>query len=334
MQVMKICVMGAGGFIGHHLTSKLNELGHNVVGVDLKKPMFEESKANEFIVGDLRDLSVVEKAISGCEQIFQLAADMGGAGYIFTGENDIAIMHNSAQININLVAAAQKSQTIQKILYTSSACIYPDHIQTNPDSLALREEDAYPAAPDSEYGWEKLFSERLYQTLKRNCQIDTRIVRLHNIFGPLGTWMGGREKAPAALCRKVAESSGEIEVWGSGKQTRSFLYIDECIEGLLRINSSSYDQPINLGSDERISVADLARMIIFISGKDVKIKFIDGPIGVEGRSSDNTQILDVLAWAPSEPLVNGIKKTYSWIQSQLNSNTITTSLVYSELEAS
>jgi GDP-D-mannose 3', 5'-epimerase len=316
---MRVLVCGAGGFIGGHLVKHLKNLGHWVRGVDLKKPDFSDTEADDFIVGDLRDLDVVENVFSeDIEQVYQLAADMGGAGFIFTGENDFDIMHNSCLININICDVARKRQGIKKIFYSSSACIYPEYNQLDPENPKCDESSAYPADPDSEYGWEKLFSERIYLTLMRNKGIPVRIARFHNIFGPEGTFQGGREKAPAALCRKVILSEGEMEVWGDGLQTRSFLYIDECIEGIMRLMESDFVGPVNIGSEEMISINNLAKMIIGISGKDVEIFNKNVPqTGVRGRNSDNNLIEKKLNWKPSLSLESGIRKTYSWIESQL-----------------
>lgn len=311
-------VCGAGGFIGSHLVKRLKKEGYFVRGVDLKYPEFSKTEADEFIKDDLRNLSIVDMCVNGIDEIYQLAADMGGADYIFTGENDSDIMHNSAMINLNIVDS-MKRHGVKKIFYSSSACMYPQNYQLEIDVPALREDMAYPGNPDSEYGWEKLFSERLYLTYAKNYGFDVRIARFHNIFGPEGTYKDGREKAPAALCRKVIESNGEIEVYGDGKQTRSFLYIDECIEGIRRLMDSECTDPLNIGSDEVISINDFAQMIIDISGKEVKIKNIDVPqIGVRGRNSDNTLIKEKLNWGPTQPLKVGIEKTYNWIKDQLN----------------
>lgn len=321
----KALVCGAGGFIGHHLVTKLKEMGYWVRGIDLKKPDFEATKADDFILADLRDNAVCKNAMlingSAVDEIYQLAADMGGAGYIFTGEHDADVMHNSATINLNIIDHAAK-QGIQKIFYSSSACMYPEYNQLDPDNPKCSEDSAYPAAPDSEYGWEKLFSERLYLSYQRNYGIAVRIARFHNIYGPLGTWMGGKEKAPAAICRKVAQvpNGGTIDVWGDGKQTRSFLYIDACIEGIIRLMNSDLTGPYNIGSDEMVTINHLVKLAAKAANKTIHIQHIDGPLGVRGRNSDNTLILDELGWAPVYSLEEGIKKTYDWINSQLEIN--------------
>ena len=313
----KALVCGAGGFIGSHLVKRLKKEGYFVRGVDLKYPEFSESEADVFIKDDLRKLSVVDMCVDGVDEVYQLAADMGGADFIFTGENDSDIMHNSAMINLNIVDS-MKRHGVKKVFYSSSACMYPEDHQLEVDVPALREDMAYPGNPDSEYGWEKLFSERLYLAYSKNYDFDVRIARFHNIFGPEGTYDGGREKAPAALCRKVINSNGEIEVYGDGKQTRSFLYIDECVEGIRRLMESDCIEPLNIGSDEVISINDFAQMIIDISKKEVVIKNIDVPqLGVRGRNSDNTLIKEKLGWSPVQPLKVGIEKTYKWIKNQL-----------------
>ena len=315
-------VCGAGGFIGSHLVRRLKEDGYWVRGVDLKYPEFSNTEADEFIKGDLRNLSIVDVCIDGVDEVYQLAADMGGADFIFTGENDSEIMHNSAMVNLNIVDS-MKRHKVKKVFYSSSACMYPETHQLEIDVPALREDMAYPGNPDSEYGWEKLFSERLYLVYAKNEGFRVRIARFHNIFGPEGTYQGGREKAPAALCRKVIESRGHkqppvIEVYGDGKQTRSFLYIDECVEGIRMIMESDCTEPLNLGSDEVISINDFAKMIIDISSKEVKIKNIDvQQVGVRGRNSDNTLIKEKLNWCPTQSLRVGIEKTYKWIESQV-----------------
>jgi GDP-D-mannose 3',5'-epimerase len=313
----KVLVCGAGGFIGSHLVRSLKAQGHYVVGADLKLPEFSTTVADEFYQVDLRNQRQVTKLITpDTDEIYQLAADMGGAGFVFVGNNDADIMHNSALINLNILHEITFKKT-PKIFYSSSACMYPAHNQLDPNTPMMTEASAYPADPDSEYGWEKLFSERLYQAFARNYGIDVRIARLHNVFGPEGTWQGGREKAPAALCRKVAESQGQIEVWGPGTQTRSFMYIDDCIEGIHRLMASNYSQPINIGSDRMVTVNDLVQLISRIAGKPVDIVNIPGPVGVMGRTSNNTLIRQVLDWAPPDNLESGLEKTYRWIQSQL-----------------
>lgn len=312
-------VFGAGGFIGGHLVTRLKSEDYWVRGVDLKFNEFKETDADDFVLGDLREQTFVRSVLDRkFDEVYQLAADMGGAGYIFTGENDADVMHNSALINLNILEACQK-RNIRNLFYSSSACIYPEHNQADPESPICSESTAYPANPDSEYGWEKLFSERLYLAFNKNYGMNCSVARYHNIFGPLGTWKGGKEKAPAAICRKVAQaqSGDEVEIWGDGKQTRSFLYIDECIEGTLRIMRSNFSGPANIGSEEMISINDLAKMVIEISNKDLIVKNIDGPTGVRGRNSDNKLIYENLSWAPSKPLYEGITSTYSWIKSQI-----------------
>ena len=314
----RILVCGAGGFIGGHLVRSLKKAGAWVRGVDLKHHEFRESPVDEFVIGDLRDPRVAEGIVEGVDEIFQLAADMGGAGYIFTGEHDAAVMHNSASINLNVLEAARLAG-VNKLFYSSSACIYPEHNQRDPDNPKCAEDSAYPAAPDSEYGWEKLFSERLYLSYMRNYGMEVHIARFHNIFGPEGTWNGGREKAPAALCRKVAEATdkGKIEIWGDGKQTRSFLYIDECLEGMLRLMESSFPGPVNIGSEEMVTINQLAGMVMEIAGKDLEIKHIPGPQGVRGRNSDNKLISERLGWRPTDSLRDGMEQTYQWIATQV-----------------
>ncbi len=317
-------VCGAGGFIGSHLVRRLKQDGYWVRGVDLKYPEFSKTEADEFIIGDLTDPGLCKLIMQGqIAEVYQLAADMGGAGYIFTGENDANVMHNSATINLNILDAMHKAG-VKKVFYSSSACMYPEYNQMDPDNPKCSEESAYPAAPDSEYGWEKLFSERLYLAYQRNHGIEAHVARFHNIIGHEGTWRGGKEKSPAALCRKVAEvdNGGSIEVWGDGKQTRSFLYIDECIDGILKLTHSDFSGPVNIGSDEMISINNLAEMVIGISGKTVSIKNIPGPLGVRGRNSDNRLIKEKLNWAPSVPLKEGISKTFAWISQQVAKNTV------------
>ncbi len=308
-------VCGAGGFIGGHLVKRLKREGYWVRGVDIKYHEYLESSADKFLKGDLRDPRFVEKVVEQpFDEIYQLAADMGGAGFVFSGENDADIMHNSAMINLNIVEASVRTG-VKKIFYSSSACMYPERNQTDPDNPNCKEDSAYPADPDSEYGWEKLFSERFYLAANRNYGLDIRIARFHNIFGPEGSWKDGREKAPAAFCRKVAEASnGEvIEMWGDGKQTRSFLYIDECLEGVRRLMKSDFQEPVNIGSEEMVSINELAEMAMEIAGKKLTINHIPGPLGVRGRNSDNKLINEKLGWEPDYPLRKGLEKTYAWI---------------------
>ncbi len=336
-------VLGAGGFIGSHMVKRLRQEGYWVRGVDLKRPEFCASHANEFVVGDLRDTNfvarciryagemgnfyaqIVDKFLEPFDEIYQFAADMGGAGFVFTGENDADIMHNSVSINLNVLEEQRKWNEITelnktKIFYSGSACMYPEHNQLDPDNPDCRESSAYPANPDSEYGWEKLFSERLYLAYNRNHSIPVRIARYHNIFGPKGTWDGGREKAPAAICRKVAylpESGGEIEVWGDGLQTRSFLFIDECIEATRRLMDSDFMGPVNIGSEEMVTINELVDITARVAGKDVRKIHIDGPLGVRGRNSNNDLIREKLGWDYSQTLEEGIRKTYNWIVDQI-----------------
>ena len=315
-----ILVCGAGGFIGTHLVDSLKSQGHYVVGADLRFPLYSVTTADEFYISDLRDKDSVDYLLylHDYDEVYQLAADMGGAGYIFTGEHDADIMHNSATINLNVLRAVVKSGC-KKIFYSSSACIYPEHNQLDPNNPDLSEDSAYPASPDSDYGWEKLFSERLFLAYAKNYGIDCKIARLHNVFGPLGSWNNGKEKSPAALCRKVAlaEDNGTIEVWGPGIQTRSFLYIDECIEGIHHIMESDINVPVNLGSERMISINDLVLLIASLTNKAVNINNIPGPIGVMGRRSDNNLIRELLSWSPKEDLETGLVKTYQWILEQI-----------------
>ena len=315
----RILVCGAGGFIGGHLVKRLSGEGYWVRGVDLKHNEFSPTRANEFVIGDLRVPGVVRSVLEGIDEVYQLAADMGGAGYIFTGEHDAAVMHNSATINLNVMEFGREAG-IKKYFYSSSACIYPAYNQTEPDNPNCAEDSAYPAAPDSEYGWEKLFSERLYASYQRNYGIEIHVARFHNIFGPEGTWYGGREKAPAAICRKVAETpnGGEIEIWGDGKQTRSFLYIDECVEGIRRLMESDFAGPVNIGSEEMVTINQLAEMAMEIAGKRLKIRHVDGPLGVRGRNSDNRLIRQKLGWAPSASLREGLEVTYKWVADEVS----------------
>ena len=313
-------VLGAGGFIGGHLVKRLKREGFWVRGVDLKAHEFSETHADEFAIGDLREQGFVRSVVDrNFDEVYQLAADMGGAGYIFTGENDADIMHNSATINLNVLDTCQK-RNIKRVFYSSSACMYPDHNQLDPDNPNCAEDSAYPANPDSEYGWEKLFSERLYLAYNRNHGMQNRVARYHNIFGPEGTWDGGKDKAPAALCRKVAMAGngGQIEVWGDGKQTRSFLYVDECLEGTIRLLRSEFEGPVNIGSEEMVTINTLAAMVIGIAHKDLSVTNIPGPLGVRGRNSDNRLIRQMLGWAPSQTLQSGLETTYGWIKTQVD----------------
>lgn len=315
MKTATVC--GAGGFIGSHLVKRLKSEGYYVCGVDLKYPEFSKSAADIFVIDDLRNIEVVCNVISGADEVYQLAADMGGAGFVFSRENDADIMHNSALINLNVLHACETTKP-ETVFYSSSACMYPAYNQKDPSNPNCSEDSAYPAAPDSEYGWEKLFSERMYLAYARNKKLNVRIARFHNIFGPEGTWKGGREKAPAAMCRKVAITPDRetIEIWGDGNQTRSFLYIDECIEGIRRLVRSSFAEPINIGSDEMITINDLALMTMRIAGKHQYIKHIDGPLGVRGRNSDNKLIVYKLGWKPKATLLSGMEKTYKWVEAQ------------------
>ena len=315
-------VCGAGGFIGGHLVKRLKAEGFWVRGVDLKHHEFGETEADDFVIGDLRDPYFCRQVIDRrFDEVYQLAADMGGAGFIFTGENDADIMHNSASINLNILDACYKRRN-NRIFYSSSACMYPAYNQEDPERPNCAENSAYPAAPDSEYGWEKLFSERLYLSYARCYGLEVRIARYHNIFGPEGTWTGGREKAPAALCRKVAAApdGGAIEIWGDGGQTRSFLYISECVEGTLRLMRSAQTGPFNIGSEEMVTIDGLADVTMRIAGKRLDKRHIPGPLGVRGRNSDNRLIREKLGWAPSQPLAAGLEITYPWIERQMLAN--------------
>ena len=342
----KALVLGAGGFIGSHMVKRLKEDGYWVRGVDLKSPEFSKTSADEFVYGDLRDPSFVKRVleykgdrgnfynsvpyryIHAFDEIYQFAADMGGAGFVFTGENDADIMQNSVTINLNVLEQQrlmneEKGRNFTKIFYSGSACMYPEHNQLDPDNPDCREDSAYPAAPDSEYGWEKLFSERLYLAYNRNHGIPVRVARYHNIFGPEGTWDGGREKAPAAICRKVAlaeKQGGSIEVWGDGLQTRSFLYIDECIEATRRLMDSNFLGPVNIGSEEMVTINQLVDTTAKVAGKIIEKKHIDGPLGVRGRNSNNDLVREKLGWDYSQTLEEGITKTYKWISSQISGN--------------
>jgi Nucleoside-diphosphate-sugar epimerases len=312
-------VCGAGGFIGSHLVSRLKKEGFWVRGVDLKYPEFSQTTADDFIIGDLREQDLCKSILDRpYDEVYQLAADMGGAGYIFTGEHDADVMYNSATINLNLSHYGLKAK-IKKIFYSSSACIYPAYNQIDPNNPKCSEDSAYPAAPDSEYGWEKLFSERMYLAYHRNYNLNIRIARFHNIFGPEGTWKGGKEKAPAAFCRKIAETEdgGEIDMWGDGQQTRSFLYIDECLQGVRKLMDSHFIGPVNIGSEEMVTINSLAEKVMQISKKNISINHIPGPLGVRGRNSDNNLIQEKLGWKPSMTLEDGLKITYAWIEKQV-----------------
>ena len=329
----KIIVMGGGGFIGGHLAKRLKSEGNFVKIADIKNHEFFSLDliCDEFIKCDLTDPLMVSNVIfEDCDELYQLAADMGGAGYIFTGENDANVMHNSATINLNVANECVKKK-VKKVFYSSSACMYPEHNQLDPDNPNCLESSAYPANPDSEYGWEKLFSERLFLAFNRNYNLNVRIARFHNIFGPQGTWVGGKEKAPAAMIRKVCEASnnGEIEVWGDGKQTRSFLYVEECVEAVLRLMDSDFLGPVNIGSEEMVTINKLAQIAIDISNKNIQINNIEGqefknkygfncPVGVRGRNSDNTLYLEKIEWSVSQPLLVGMEKTFDWINDQVN----------------
>jgi len=317
----KAIVCGAGGFIGSHLVKRLKKENYWVRGVDIKHPQFSKTSADEFFIRDLRSESNCKEMLTlpndeKFDEVYQLAADMGGAGYIFSGEHDLNVMHNSAMINLNFAHFHNK---YKKLFYSSSACVYPEEAQLEVKNSGLKEEMAYPANPDSEYGWEKIFSERLYLSMMRNTGVPVRIARFHNIFGPEETWEGGREKAPAAMCRKVAKCplGGEIEIWGDGIQTRSFLYIDECLNGIRILMESNFTGPVNIGSEEDISINNLALMAAKIAGKEIKLKHIEGPLGVRGRNSENSLIYKKLGWQPNYPLEDGIRKTYTWIAEQV-----------------
>jgi len=338
----KALVLGAGGFIGNHMVSRLKKEGYWVRGVDVKNPEFSDSEADEFIIADLRDPKMANRVVAYMgelgnfyqniaeslwqpfDEIYQFAADMGGAGYILTGDNDADVMHNSTLINLNVLHAVKMlnektKQNKTKIFYSSSACVYPEFNQVDPNNPNCEESSAYPAEPDSEYGWEKLFSERTYFAYNRNYEIPVRIARFHNIFGPQGTWRGGKEKSPAAICRKVAEvqTGGEIEIWGDGEQTRSFLFIDECIEAIRRLMESDFQGPVNIGSEEMLTINELAGIVASVSNKNISIKHVNGPQGVRGRNSDNRLIKEKLGWDYEQPLAVGIKITYDWINGQI-----------------
>jgi len=343
MKQKKVLVLGGGGFIGGHLAKRLKNDGNHVRICDIKKHeyFFHDEICHEFILGDLTDAKVVELVIENdIDEVYQLAADMGGALYIFTGDHDADVMYNSAMINLNVAKECVKKK-VKKVFYSSSACMYPEHNQLDPNNPNCEESSAYPANPDSEYGWEKLFSERVFLSFHRNYGLDVRIARFHNIFGPQGTWRGGREKLPAAMCRKSIETpqGGELEVWGNGEQTRSFLYVDECVEAVLRLMHSKFTGPVNIGSEEMVSINQLAQMAIDISEKDIKIKNIEGeeflkkygfkcPLGVKGRNSDNKLYREMIGWEVSQPLIEGIRRTYRWIKSQVDQLEQDTTWIY------
>ena len=329
----KALVLGAGGFIGSHMVTRLKSEGYWVRGVDLKYPEFDETMADDFVIADLRENDNCRNVMTGLEnnetfdEIYQFAADMGGAGFVFTGEHDADIMHNSATINLNVLENLRQlnqlhEQNRTKIFYSSSACMYPEYNQMDPNNPNCEESSAYPANPDSEYGWEKLFSERLYLSYSRNYKIPVAVARYHNIYGPKGTWEGGREKAPAAICRKISylpTEGGSIEVWGDGKQTRSFLYIDECIEATRRLMSSNFSEPINIGSEEMVTIDQLIEITSAVANKNVRKQYkLDAPVGVRGRNSDNNLIRNVLGWDYEMTLKEGISNTYHWINSQVS----------------
>lgn len=314
-----VLVCGAGGFIGSHLVKRLKTEGCWVRGVDLKYPKYSLTPADDFVIGDLRDLATCRDVVDRrFDEVYQLAADMGGAGFVFVGENDAEIMHNSATINLNILDTCRK-RNIKRIFYSSSACMYPQENQVDPNNPNCREDSAYPANPDSEYGWEKLFSERLYLAYGRNHGMEVRVARYHNIFGPEGSWNDGREKSPAAMCRKVAmaEDGSAIEIWGDGKQTRSFLYVDECLEATLRLTRSDWVGPVNIGSEEMVSINQLVSIVADIAGKRVELEHVPGPLGVRGRNSDNALYREKLGWEPTLPLRAGLEKTYAWISEQV-----------------
>lgn len=320
----KVLVCGAGGFIGGHLVTRLKNQGCWVRGVDIKEHEYKKTDADEFFVLDLRNKENVKKSLNignnqTFDEVYQLAADMGGAGYIFTGENDANVMYNSCSINLHVVKTCAEFYNMPKVFYSSSACVYPKHNQLDPDNPNYVEDSAYPANPDNEYGWEKLFSERLFMSFYRNYGLEVRIARFHNTFGPYSAWNNGKEKAPAAICRKVSEmKNGEtIEIWGDGQQMRSFLYIDECLEGIQRLMKSEYRFPLNIGSDEMITINQLTNIVGEIAEKKIEKRHIDGPTGMRERSSDNTLIKEILGWSPTTKLIDGIKETYKWIDEEV-----------------
>lgn len=315
----KAIVLGAGGFIGNHLVKRLKRDGMYVVAIDLQMPAYSKSQADEFLIGDLRDEAFLEKSIpTEVDELYQLAADMGGAGYIFSGENDATIMSNSLQINLNVARIAVQKK-VKALFFASSACIYPAFNQVDPNHPICTENTAYPAAPDSEYGWEKLMSERLYQAYARNFGLNVKIARLHNVYGSECAWNNGREKAPAAICRKIAQAFSEdsIEIWGNGEQTRSFLFIEDCLDAILLLMRSTVREPLNIGSEEMISMEDFVKLIAQIAHKKIEIKYTEGPTGVKGRCSDNTLIKTHIGWEPKVDLQTGIHQLYHWVEDQV-----------------
>lgn len=312
----KALVMGGGGFIGHHLVSRLKDEGYYVCAADIKAPEYENSKADLLVIGDLRKEEMVAGLMKGYDEVYQLAADMGGAGFVFTKEHDLDIMHNSAMINLHV---AKRAHEVGLVFFSSSACVYPEGNQTDERTMTTREESVYPANPDSNYGWEKIFSERLYQAARANKRANTYIARFHNVYGPLGTWRGGREKSPAAICRKILEAGEHITLWGDGQQKRSFMYIDDCIDGIRTLVQSPHmADPINLGTDDMISIENLALLVMDIAGKRPNINYIPGPVGVNFRNSDNSKCFKLLQWIPKVSLITGMSKLYNWIKGQVN----------------
>ncbi|HEY0680194.1 MAG TPA: NAD-dependent epimerase/dehydratase family protein [Chitinophagaceae bacterium] len=331
----KAIVFGAGGFIGSHLVRRLKNEGYWVKGADLKHPSFMKSYADKFVIADLRKREEVEALIDqDADELYQLAADMGGAGYLFTGENDANVMHGSALINLH-TAEVSRLKKVKHLFFSSSACVYPKHNQSESENPCCSEDSVYPADPDSEYGWEKLFSERLYQSYHRNYALNIKIARFHNVYGPGNPWCGGKEKAPAAICRKIAEAEegGQIEIWGNGEQTRSFLYIDDCIDGIRMLMKSDYQRPVNIGSEESVTINYLAERVMKMFGKKLSVRHINGPVGVQGRNSDNSLMNSITGWEPVVSLDEGIRQTYLWISDQLNKTQAEPSFSASEIHS-